>query len=351
VFSGPSLRRPDSTRAAALHGMFSLLYPRAVRRARSAGSERSALLAALSLCASCDDGAYAVRVHVPGDAARAVRIELSVLRSCDEIRAPGDVVITTLASVDLGREEAGDIGAIDPGSYGLYGRAFEEGCALYAAGCAPITLEAGGEGTLDVHLLAVPPRGCAIGEICASEHCGPPGGRCLDDGAACSAQASCCSGVCDGQACGRSDCIAAGGGCTTSADCCGGATCMLGACFGFGGEGCAPAGELCVLDSDCCGQLCDSGHCALLDGCTVSGELCDDGEDCCSGDCSDTCEPVSECQPAGEVCPGGAGDCCGGTCEGAPPRCLLDVGCRPIGELCDDDSECCSDDCSFDQCE
>ncbi len=126
---------------------------------------------------------YDVRVHVPGGTARASRIELFLLRSCDEVGVPGAVPLRPVA-----RAEAGEpFGNVATGDYGLYGIAWEPGCVAYAAGCAPVRIADDGGGTLEVSLETLAePRGCAAGLRCSAERCVPAeadGGVELDAGA------------------------------------------------------------------------------------------------------------------------------------------------------------------------
>jgi hypothetical protein len=115
-----------------------------------------------------------------------------------------------------------------------------------------------------------------------------PVNECFDDGAACGANADCCSGVCDGtNTCAPAPaCMPDDGVCGGDADCCSG-VCDGGTCAP---PVCAPDGDACVADVDCCGaDFCDNGACSI---CVSAGNACDFDSDCCSGICDGgTCTP------------------------------------------------------------
>lgn len=129
---------------------------------------RLVAIAAVSSALACQDRSYRVVVHVPGYGARAARVEVAVLESCDDVETPGDDPVSAIRVVEA-REAA--VGSLRPGRYALYGRAWEADCTMYAAGCAPIEAEANGEGTLEVTLVEIPHRDCAVSEACIGLHC------------------------------------------------------------------------------------------------------------------------------------------------------------------------------------
>lgn len=124
-----------------------------------------------------------------------------------------------------------------------------------------------GSPSLPAHLA----HGDTVGE------CAPPGEDdgeaspasvpiCIADGAACSADSNCCSGLCGGSGICTSQCTSVFDGssqCGTSMDCCAGAACIQGLCFE--GLTCKLQGTACNLDPEagdwCCfGMVCtDNG--------------------------------------------------------------------------------------------
>ena len=186
----------------------------------------AASLALLSL--SCSDGGYEVVVELapPSLASAAVVIDLAVVERCaDQDDRGGAPRGPVLRSVVVRRGETPlPLGAIAPGSYGLYGRARAVDCGVIASGCVDVMLAARGSGTLTVTLSAVDGAGCPPGASCATGQCvdgdggalpdassdaGPPV-SCATEGAACTAAGGaggicfggeCCSGCWDGTAC------------------------------------------------------------------------------------------------------------------------------------------------------
>ena len=129
------------------------------------------LLGATVLCViACEQrGGYPVVVHLPGDAARAARVELSVLSSCGEIHSLGDAPVSPWRVIEA--EDGSAIGTLPAGRYGLYARVWRADCSLYAAGCAPFDVTAGGRGTIEVFLTEVEARTCAADQTCVSGRC------------------------------------------------------------------------------------------------------------------------------------------------------------------------------------
>ncbi|MBI2896067.1 MAG: hypothetical protein HYY06_21085 [Deltaproteobacteria bacterium] len=145
---------------------------------------REATAAMGLLVAACDAGNYEVRIHVPGGPDRAVEVEVSLVRSCGEVVVIGEAPASSLRTVVVVADRSGPLGPIEEGPYGLYGRAWDGTCRLYAAGCSQIRVEGGGSGDLDVYLAELsPPRGCDEGETCRSGRCvGPDAGLEVDAG-------------------------------------------------------------------------------------------------------------------------------------------------------------------------
>lgn len=121
---------------------------------------------------ACERSEYEVRVIVPGDR-EAVRVEVGLIASCEEVGVPGSPLPSPILLAAVGDGESPRLGGVAGGSYGLAGRAFAEGCLVFAAGCKDVRLEADGEGTLTLELAAIEPRPCPEGERCTDERCVP----------------------------------------------------------------------------------------------------------------------------------------------------------------------------------
>jgi hypothetical protein len=125
-------------------------------------------------------------------------------------------------------------------------------------------------------------------------------------------------------------------------------------------------GNTCATHGDCCSKLCRSGVCASGSFCTQNGDVCAAHNECCGGlcdkaagatlgTCGQTKPPgVPGCTVAGVACggvvdggggiPECGGECCSRAC--APHRsgllvCQPPSGCRPTGEICATNSDCC----------
>ncbi len=186
---------------------------------------------------------------------------------------------------------------------------------------------------------------------------------CLEDGEGCSDSARCCSEACLDDVCvPPGNCTAAGDACTDTADCCAGSMCLDDGAGGLTCQAvglCASDGDACSIDSECCSLNCPlGGPCGPASGaCVVTGGDCTMDEDCCSFNCNGTtCDASAQnCDPIGEACTAGSNSCCsdfcadpsGEICDGADAdcRCRLVTGCRPQGELCDADADCCNGYC------
>lgn len=111
-----------------------------------------------------------VRFEEPVSAADAVRVEVSLLAACDG-QVLGDDAASPITTVEVTPTRSQPLGTFDRGDYGLYGRAFDESCAVVAAGCDRVSL---GDGDpLEVHLSSLAGETCPVGERCAAE------GRCV----------------------------------------------------------------------------------------------------------------------------------------------------------------------------
>jgi hypothetical protein len=191
---------------------------------------------------------------------------------------------------------------------------------------------------------------CSVGPDCCSLSCIDfkcSGDQCVSDNESCDQDGECCSGVCTDNACAplNASCKTAGNVCATNAECC------AGLCNDPDGDGtstcnnapsfCTIAGDACVTDGECCGGLCSKadgaalGLCQLVPssgatGCESLGEVCGNGADY---------------DPATQELPTCGGECCSRACFPYGPTgvliCQPPSGCRPTGELCYEDSDCC----------
>jgi hypothetical protein len=221
---------------------------------------------------------------------------------------------------------------------------------------------------------------------------------CTATGEACTANADCCTDLCDTMTglCARGACLMADAECSSGPDCCS-FSCVD---FRCNGNACTNDNEACDSDGQCCSGICTDNLCAPLNPtCKTSGNACGANTECCSGLCKDskcdvapsfctqvgdactsnaeccggtctiasgqtlgTCALVpapggSQCSSAGEICGAGAdymtgdplptcgGECCSRACFPYGPSgvliCQPPSGCRPTGELCVTDNDCC----------
>lgn len=219
---------------------------------------------------------------------------------------------------------------------------------------------------------------CANGTECCTLSCVDglcSGDACVQDAEACEQDGECCSGKCDGDVCVAINtgvgggCKSAGNGCDDAGDCCSG-LCTEGLCA-IGASFCVQRFDVCSSDSQCCQGLClkgdgdQTGYCGVNEtGGTncgseklAAGEVCDsDCSKCCSRTCApygpsgvNICQPATGCRPDGELCREDT-DCCGGNAEGSLPgagqatcekanaddevgKCKVG-GCNPHGAIC-----------------
>jgi hypothetical protein len=196
---------------------------------------------------------------------------------------------------------------------------------------------------------------------------------CKAAGQSCSAPTECCTVVCDNGRCGASACVSDNQACTSSAQCCS-TNCSSGVCQPLNPE-CKTAGNSCSANGECCSQYCSNGTCSGRPSfCFQSGDICSTDTECCTGICTKqsgatagTCtEPnapgTTGCLIAGQVCGAGAGgdggvvrndagipmcggECCSRSCAPYGPTgvlvCQPPSGCRPTGEICRTDADCC----------
>lgn len=110
----------------------------------------------------------------PALADDASRIDLAVVPSCGAQTLGEDAGGALAMSVLTRDADAMALGALPPGTYGLYGRAVGDDCDIVAAGCIPIQIEAGGSGTLTVVLDRFSGTTCPVGQ-CSEGVCVPGG--------------------------------------------------------------------------------------------------------------------------------------------------------------------------------
>jgi hypothetical protein len=203
-------------------------------------------------------------------------------------------------------------------------------------------------------------------------------GECRAPGSSCAIPQDCCTFACSNGTCGAKLCTSDNQACSTSAECCGGncgkgTAAVSGVCVPLNGS-CRTAGNECSAHSDCCSRVCRNGICAgAVSFCSQNGDACASNFECCGGICTKaqgaiigTCGQPSApgatgCSVAGQLCGAGAssdggvtandaglpacgGDCCSRAC--APYRtgvlvCQPPSGCRPTGEVCRSDADCC----------
>ncbi len=149
-------------------------------------SWRALVLVSVCAAASCSNGSYTVvlRFDAPADPSQARRVEVTLVPSCNA-QTLGDPPVSALHTLELTPDSRGrGLGAVKPGTYGLYARAFDASCGVVAAGCRMETLEAGGSGDLLVLLdPASGPRECTAA-MCVDGTCIAPdaGGGPLEAG-------------------------------------------------------------------------------------------------------------------------------------------------------------------------
>lgn len=203
---------------------------------------------------------------------------------------------------------------------------------------------------------------------------GSDGSTCRPLGQRCVSGAACCSGQCTSGSCQPPSCVSDGLACATNGQCCSG-TCTNGACVALNDQ-CKTLGNACTSGSQCCSKVCNGGICAQPSYCGQIGDICATSTDCCGGICSKAgtasfgvCDQPSsggaQCSMLdGTVCAGSpgtladggivmndggipqcGGSCCSRACAPWGPTgvlvCQPASGCRPVGELCSSDSDCC----------
>jgi len=213
---------------------------------------------------------------------------------------------------------------------------------------------------------------CCSGSCDAQTHvCSNSIGPCKAPASSCTVPQDCCTFVCNAGTCGSTQCTSDNQACTSSAQCCSGncnATAgAAGACVPLNGS-CRTGGNACTDHGQCCSKFCTNGVCSVGGSyCTQTGDVCASDFECCGGLCNKVagatvglCRQPSApgttgCTVAGEVCgvglvtadgglPSCGGSCCSRAC--APYKtgvqiCQPPSGCRPTGEVCRGDADCC----------
>jgi hypothetical protein len=218
---------------------------------------------------------------------------------------------------------------------------------------------------------------CTANCDATSKKCAAPVTQCKAPGATCATGNECCTFSCTGGTCANKQCVSDNGACGADADCCGGRC----APDGMGGGTCTPlnttcktSGNACGPTDRCCSGTCNGGVCASTSFCVQNGDVCSSNFECCGGSCNKvggaalgTCGVVTapggtQCLPAGTLCGGGATatydggplppcggssteKCCSRSCAPFGPTgvlvCQAMSGCRSVGELCQQDTDCC----------
>jgi len=194
---------------------------------------------------------------------------------------------------------------------------------------------------------------------------GPP--TCLNLGTSCKQSSDCCSGNCLNGACQPPICVSDNQSCSNDAQCCSD-ICTNGTCAPLNGT-CKTLGNACTAGTQCCSSFCENGICAQPSYCGQIGDICAKGTDCCGGICTiqsghtfGTCgqpqQTGAQCSAIdGVVCsatdagvtdaglPACGGDCCSRDCAPWGPTqvfiCQPASGCKPVGDICTKDSDCC----------
>lgn len=196
------------------------------------------------------------------------------------------------------------------------------------------------------------------------------GVSCLKLGLACKAPSDCCSGDCLNGACQPPKCVSDNQNCGKDSDCCSG-TCTANKCAPLNNT-CHTLGNSCTTGTDCCSKFCEQGICAQSSYCTQNGDICTKNGDCCGaictiqqgkifGVCGQPKNVGAQCSAVDGVTCGGnvpdagslgdggipvcGGDCCSRSCAPWGPTgvliCQPASGCRPVGDICAQDSDCC----------
>lgn len=218
---------------------------------------------------------------------------------------------------------------------------------------------------------------CAAGTECCSGNCdatvgqcAPPlPGQCLAADAECLSGVECCTMACVNFRCSSDQCTSDSETCDNDGQCCSGVCGSDSKCAPLNAT-CRTSGNSCAGDAECCSGFCKDNVCnAAPSYCTQVSDACSLDSECCSGVCmkADGAQyglcietpsggGTSGCKASGEVCAEGAaytggdlpvcgGECCSRACRPYGPTSVLicqpPSGCRPTGETCTSDNDCC----------
>ncbi|MBI2896303.1 MAG: hypothetical protein HYY06_22285 [Deltaproteobacteria bacterium] len=204
---------------------------------------------------------YEVVLVLPDAEARAaaVRAEIAVLMGACPSPVSGEdpspTIVVKAVTWSIGRE-APDIGELDSGSYGLYGRVRDVTCAVRWAGCTEELLREDGDSRIEIELERVAGPGCLPWETCDET------GRC-----ACGEAGDSCDGTV-GDAC-----------CPTG-------------CADLTEDplNCGRCGQTCP-GMECAVAACEEGQCGIDPVPLEDGTPCSDGGVCEDGRCTVSCTP------------------------------------------------------------
>lgn len=311
----------------------------------------------------------------------------SACSSGGEVDGPGggDAGSSTGAQAASGGSESDGSGAESSAGAGVGGA----GAGASAAGGTAGAVGSTGGADQGCGDLALQGESCAETADCCSGVCSPDGKcamdvtACGEPGASCSNSTQCCTFSCVDGTCGTGSCTADGESCSVDAECCS-QTCQDdGTCFKLNdltdftfppeakkenmSATCKTSGNPCADGGDCCSGLCgDGGTCERGSSfCVQAYDICSEDTDCCQGICAKAEGSVvgvcanragagTRCDNmlvAGEVCDGDCSLCCSRSCapfgEGGTFICQPPSGCRPEGELCTSDLDCCGGDPAF----
>jgi hypothetical protein len=201
--------------------------------------------------------------------------------------------------------------------------------------------------------------------------CADPITLCKQPGVACTLGNECCTGSCVSGTCSSVLCEPDGLSCALASDCCS-QNCVAqagggGKCQTLSPTGKPTSGSPCTTNSQCASTWCNNGVCANPSFCVLNGDICSTDTECCGGFCTKVggssvgyCSTapanVTNCNVAGSLCGAGAdagadggGTACDTTCcsHSCGPYitsatiCEPPGGCKPTGELCKTDNDCC----------
>src|SRR5262249_52384413 len=142
--------------------------------------------------------------------------------------------------------------------------------------------------------------------------------------------------------------------------------CAAGSCQAIGGGTCTPTGSSCSSGTQCCSKLCSNGVCDSSSSyCRQISDYCSSNDQCCSGRCvisrglvgtgpDPSIAGIGSCLVAGQLTQctlqsatyGCNQACCSRSCGTSGTTAGLTIceqpsGCAPLGELCQQDVDCC----------